>query len=86
MMRKQWRLLPADTRLEKYMEPLPDSNLGPDPEAASIEQQGLGWSNKFGKGNAEDTITSGLEGTWTKTPTTWSNNLSGKTFLIMSGN
>lgn len=52
----------------------PDSNLGPDPEAASIEQQGLGWSNKFGKGNAEDTITSGLEGTWTKTPTTWSNN------------
>ncbi|RIH64554.1 catalase/peroxidase HPI [Mariniphaga sediminis] len=52
----------------------PDSNLGPDPEAAPIEQQGLGWSNKFGKGNAEDTITSGLEGTWTKSPTRWSNN------------
>jgi catalase-peroxidase len=52
----------------------PDSNLGPDPESASIEDQGLGWKNKFGKGNAEDTITSGLEGTWTKTPTQWSRN------------
>ncbi len=52
----------------------PDDNLGPDPEAAPIEEQGLGWKNKFGKGNAEDTITSGLEGTWTKTPTQWSNN------------
>jgi catalase-peroxidase len=52
----------------------PDSNLGPDPESASIEEQGLGWKNKFGKGNAEHTITSGLEGTWTKTPIQWSNN------------
>lgn len=52
----------------------PDSNLGPDPEAAPIEEQGLGWKNKFGKGNAEHTITSGLEGTWTKTPIQWSNN------------
>ena len=52
----------------------PDSNLGPDPESASIEEQGLGWKNKFGKGNAEHTITSGLEGTWTKTPTQWSRN------------
>lgn len=52
----------------------PDSNLGPDPEAAPLEEQGLGWKNKHGKGNAEDTITSGLEGTWTKTPTQWSRN------------
>ncbi|SHI54000.1 catalase-peroxidase [Tangfeifania diversioriginum] len=52
----------------------PDSNLGPDPESASIADQGLGWKNKFGKGNAEDTITSGLEGTWTKSPTQWSKN------------
>ncbi|MBW6499696.1 MAG: catalase/peroxidase HPI, partial [Bacteroidales bacterium] len=52
----------------------PDSNLGPDPEAAPLEEQGLGWKNKFGKGNAEDTITSGLEGTWTKTPIQWSIN------------
>jgi len=52
----------------------PDSNLGPDPEAAPIEEMGLGWKNKFGKGKAEHTITSGLEGTWTKTPIQWSNN------------
>ena len=52
----------------------PDSNLGPDPESAPLEEMGLGWKNKFGKGNAEDTITSGLEGTWTKTPTKWSIN------------
>lgn len=47
--------------------------VGPAPEAASIEEQGLGWSNKFGKGNGADTITSGLEGAWTSTPTKWSN-------------
>lgn len=52
----------------------PDSNLGPDPEAAPLEEMGLGWKNKYGKGNAEDTITSGLEGTWTKTPIQWSIN------------
>jgi catalase-peroxidase len=52
----------------------PNSNLGPDPEAAPLEEQGLGWKNKYGKGNAEDTITSGLEGTWTKTPIQWSIN------------
>ncbi len=49
----------------------PDDCLGPDPAAAPIEQQGLGWANKCGKGNAEDTITSGLEGAWTPTPTQW---------------
>ena len=46
--------------------------LGPEPTAAPIEEQGLGWKNKCGKGNAEDTMTSGLEGAWTQTPTTWS--------------
>jgi catalase-peroxidase len=47
--------------------------VGPAPEAASIEEQGLGWSNKFGKGNGADTITSGLDGAWTSTPIKWSN-------------
>ena len=46
--------------------------VGPEPAAAAIEEQGLGWKNKCGKGNAEDTITSGLEGAWTQTPTAWS--------------
>lgn len=47
--------------------------VGPEPEGASIEEQGLGWKNSFGTGNAADTITSGLEGAWSATPTTWSN-------------
>jgi len=51
----------------------PEGNVGPAPEGASIAEQGLGWKNKFGKGNAGDTITSGLEGAWTTTPTQWSN-------------
>jgi catalase-peroxidase len=51
----------------------PDGNVGVEPEAASLEEQGLGWTNQFGKGNAEDTITSGLEGAWTSTPAQWSN-------------
>lgn len=51
----------------------PNGNVGPEPEGASIEEQGLGWKNKFGKGNGADTITSGLEGAWTSTPTQWSN-------------
>lgn len=51
----------------------PDENVGPEPEAADLEAQGLGWKNDYGKGNAEDTITSGLEGAWTTTPTEWSN-------------
>jgi len=49
------------------------SHVGPEPEAAPIEQMGLGWKNSFGKGNAEDTITSGIEGAWTPTPTKWDN-------------
>ncbi|CAN5585941.1 catalase/peroxidase HPI [soil metagenome] len=48
--------------------------VGPEPEGAPIEQQGLGWKCPFGSGNAADTITSGLEVVWTTTPTTWSNN------------
>jgi catalase-peroxidase len=51
----------------------PEGNVGPEPEAASLEEQGLGWKNTFGKGNAGDTITSGLEGAWSTTPTQWSN-------------
>ncbi len=50
------------------------SHVGPEPEAAGIEQQGLGWKSSFGTGNAGDTISSGLEVTWTTTPTRWSNN------------
>jgi len=49
-------------------------NVGKEPEAAGIESQGFGWSNSFGSGKGADTITSGLEVTWTKTPTKWSNN------------
>jgi catalase-peroxidase len=52
----------------------PSKYVGVEPEAASIEEQSQGWKNTFGKGNAEDTITSGLEGAWTTTPTKWSNN------------
>ncbi|GAB2663204.1 catalase/peroxidase HPI [Saccharopolyspora gloriosae] len=51
----------------------PDSNLGPNPEAAPLEAQGLGWSNAHGTGKGADTITSGLEVTWTSTPTQWGN-------------
>lgn len=52
----------------------PGKYVGPEPAAASIEEQGLGWRNTLGSGNAEYTITSGIEGTWTTTPTKWSNN------------
>ncbi|HEY2838983.1 MAG TPA: catalase/peroxidase HPI, partial [Pirellulales bacterium] len=51
----------------------PASDVGPEPEAAGLEQQGLGWKNSFGTGKGADTITSGLEVTWSTTPTKWSN-------------
>lgn len=50
----------------------PEDHVGAEPESASIEQMGFGWKNSHGKGNAEDTITSGLEGAWTSTPAEWS--------------
>lgn len=50
----------------------PEKCVGPEPGAEAIEEQGFGWKNKCGKGNAEDTVTSGLEGAWTQTPTAWS--------------
>ena len=52
----------------------PADNVGAEPEAAGLEAQGLGWKNSFGTGKGPDTITSGLEVTWTTTPTRWSNN------------
>jgi catalase-peroxidase len=51
----------------------PASNVGPEPEAAGLEDQGFGWKNSFGSGKGGDTISSGLEVTWTSTPTQWSN-------------
>ncbi|HEV7187385.1 MAG TPA: peroxidase family protein, partial [Blastococcus sp.] len=51
----------------------PADNLGPEPAAAPLEQQGLGWKNSYGSGKGRDTITSGLEVTWSQTPTRWSN-------------
>jgi len=56
-------------------------HVGPEPEAAGIEEQGLGWKSSFGTGKGGDTITSGLEVTWTNTPTKWSNNF----FRILFG-
>jgi catalase-peroxidase len=51
----------------------PEENVGPDPEAAPLEQQGLGWKSTYGTGKGGDAITSGLEVTWTSTPVTWDN-------------
>ena len=51
----------------------PDTNVGPEPEGASLEEQGLGWRNLHGSGMGNDTITSGLEGIWTSTPNQWNN-------------
>ncbi|MDE2615692.1 MAG: catalase/peroxidase HPI [Burkholderiales bacterium] len=52
----------------------PESHKGPEPEGAGIEAQGLGWNSNFGSGHGKDTISSGIEVTWTKTPALWSNN------------
>jgi catalase-peroxidase len=51
----------------------PDEHVGPEPEGAPLEAQGLGWKNSFGSGKGRDAITSGIEVTWTGTPTTWDN-------------
>ena len=59
----------------------PEDNVGPDPEAAPLEQQGLGWKSAYGTGKGADAITSGLEVTWTDTPTTWDNSF----FRILFG-
>ena len=69
-MRRPWHLSRVVTHLGKaHGAADPSKFVGPAPEGASIEEQGLGWKNSFGKGNAGDTITSGLEGAWTSTPT-----------------
>jgi len=52
----------------------PEEHVGPEPAAASMEEQSLGWKNNYGTGKGGDTITSGLEGAWSQTPTQWSNN------------
>ena len=52
---------------------MPDEHVGPEPEGASLAEQGLGWKSSHGSGNAGDTISSGLEGAWTPTPVTWDN-------------
>jgi catalase-peroxidase len=52
----------------------PESHKGPEPEAASIEEQGFGWTSKYRSGKGVDTVSSGLEVTWTRTPVKWSNN------------
>jgi len=52
----------------------PESHKGPEPEGAPIEAQGLGWNSNYGSGHGKDTISSGIEVTWTKTPALWSNN------------
>jgi len=51
----------------------PEKYVGPEPEAAPLEEQGFGWKNSYGKGKGVDTISSGLEGAWTPTPTKWDN-------------
>ncbi len=64
---------------------IPADYVGPEPEGADIQDQGLGWKNKFGKGCGADTIGSGLEVTWTQTPTKWSNNFFTNLFSLRMG-
>ena len=52
----------------------PEEHVGPEPEGASLEEQGLGWKNDFGSGKGSDAVTSGLEGAWTTNPVQWDNN------------
>ena len=67
-------LLPADTHSAKHMGAAPEDNVGPEPEGASMEEQGFGWKNSYGSGKGNDTFTSGLEGAWTDNPVKWDNN------------
>ncbi len=60
----------------------PEGNVGPEPEAAGIEEQGLGWKNSYGTGKGSDTITSGLEGAWTVSPAEWTHNFFENLFLF----
>ncbi len=60
----------------------PESAVGPDPEGAPLEQQGLGWQSSYGSGKGRDAITSGIEVTWTPTPTAWDNSF----FPVLFGN
>ena len=62
----------------------PASNVGPEPEAAGIEEQGLGWKSNYKSGKGADAITSGLEVIWTPSPTKWSHTFL-KCYLIMNG-
>ncbi len=71
---RQWLSLQAVTHSARPMAPVMQKHVGREPEAASIEEQGLGWKSSFGTGKGADTISSGLEVTWTNTPTQWSNN------------
>ncbi|MEM1441584.1 MAG: catalase/peroxidase HPI [Verrucomicrobiota bacterium] len=59
----------------------PEGHVGPEPEAASLEEMGFGWTSTYGKGNADDTITSGLEGAWTSSPAAWSHGYFTNLFL-----
>ncbi len=67
----------------------PEKTVGPEPERAALEEQGLGWKNSFGKGKGGDTITSGLEGAWTSTPAKWGkgyfDNLFGYEWVLTKG-
>ena len=67
----------------------PEKTVGPEPERAALEEQGLGWKNSFGKGRGGDTITSGLEGAWTSTPAKWGkgyfDNLFGYEWVLTKG-
>jgi catalase-peroxidase len=59
--------------------------VGPEPEGASIEEQGFGWKNTFGSGKGVDAITSGLEGAWTTNPVKWDNNFFDNLFKLRVG-
>ena len=64
----------------------PSKYVGPEPEAAGIEEQGLGWKSKFGTGSGDDAIGSGLEVIWTTTPTKWSNDFFDEPVQATNGN